>query len=81
MHDVPRLMRTRQAATYCGLAKSTLEKLRVSGGGPQFIRHGRTVYYSVADLDEWVDSLPRFRSTSQADSADYDAVQPVSVVG
>ena len=43
----PRL-RTRQAATYTGLAKSTLEKLRVHGGGCPYMRVGRVVVYDPA---------------------------------
>jgi hypothetical protein len=42
---------------------STLEKLRLSGGGPIFIKRGRTVLYRQADLDAWLESLRR-RSTS-----------------
>lgn len=58
-----RMLRTREAATYTGLAKSTLEKLRVSGGGCPYIRVGRVVVYDPADLDEWLASHRR-RSTS-----------------
>ncbi|MCH8198676.1 MAG: NYN domain-containing protein, partial [Chloroflexi bacterium] len=39
--------------------KSTLEKLRCTGGGPRFIRRGKAVYYAIDDLDrphlKWVD--------------------------
>jgi len=47
-------MRTRQAAAYTGLAKSTLEKLRVTGGGCRYIRIGRVVMYDPDDLDNWM---------------------------
>ncbi len=69
MQGTPRLLRTRQAAQYCGFAKSTFEKMRVYGGGPRFIRRGG-VYYDSRDLDDWLASLPRFRSTSEADTAE-----------
>ena len=69
MEGSPRLFRTREAARYCGFAKSTLEKLRCTGGGARFIRRGKAVYYDVQDLDEWLSSLPRFNSTSEADAA------------
>ena len=49
-----RMLRTRDAAAYTGLAKSTLEKLRVSGGGCPYIRVGRVVVYDPADLDNWL---------------------------
>lgn len=73
MYDPPRLLRTRGAALYCGFAKSTLEKLRVTGSGARFIRRGRAVYYDVRDLDAWLAGLPRFESTSEADAASRDA--------
>jgi predicted DNA-binding transcriptional regulator AlpA len=56
-------LRTPDCAEYCGLAVSTLEKLRLTGGGPVFIKRGRTVLYGRADLDTWLDGLRR-RSTS-----------------
>ena len=55
--------RTPRAAEYCGLSVSTMEKLRLTGGGPVFIKRGRTVLYRQADLDAWMRSLRR-RSTS-----------------
>ena len=64
-----RLLRTANAARYCGFSKSTLEKWRCVGGGPPFIRRGKSVFYALDDLDEWLDSLPRFRNTAEADSA------------
>ena len=51
------------AATYIGLSASTLNKLRVFGGGPVFLKIGRRVAYDVADLDAWLQSKRR-RSTS-----------------
>jgi excisionase family DNA binding protein len=58
-----RKLRTREAATYTGLAKSTLEKLRVSGGGARYIRIGRVVLYDPDDLDAWM-AAHRRKSTS-----------------
>lgn len=56
-------LRTPDAATYTGLAASTLEKLRVSGGGCPYIRVGRVVVYDPDDLDAWLEAHKR-RSTS-----------------
>jgi excisionase family DNA binding protein len=56
-------LRTRDAAHYTGLAKSTLEKLRVRGGGCPFIRIGRAVLYDPDDLDRWL-TANRRKSTS-----------------
>jgi len=52
------------AATYCGIQKGYLNKLRVSGGGPIFINLGKKILYSPDDLDAWLDSK-KFKSTSQ----------------
>lgn len=45
---------TGEAAAYCRLSKSTLEKLRVAGKGPRYSQPGRKVSYTVEDLDEWL---------------------------
>ena len=75
MVQSPRLLRTRHAAGYCGFAKSTLEKLRCTGGGPRFIRRGKAVYYAIDDLDRWLEAMPRFDNTSEADLA-RNALEP-----
>lgn len=69
--EIPqRLVRTRAAAPYCGYAASTFEKLRCVGGGPRFVKRGRTVLYDLRDLDLWLASLPRYESTSEAAEAE-----------
>lgn len=60
-----RILRTPEAAAYCGSAASTFEKFRLSGNGPAFIRLGnRAVGYDIGDLDHWIDSQ-RHWSTSE----------------
>ena len=52
-----RILRTAEAAEYVGLSASTLEKKRLIGGGPDFIRlGGRAVGYDIKDLDEWLEA-------------------------
>jgi predicted DNA-binding transcriptional regulator AlpA len=59
-----RVLRTPTAAEYIGLAVSTLEKFRLTGEGPKFVRIGvRAVGYLVEDLDQWLQGRVR-RSTS-----------------
>jgi len=58
-------LRTDRAAAYLGLSTSTLEKLRLTGGGPEYIKLGRTVVYDPASLDEFV-AANRRKSTSVA---------------
>ena len=50
------ILDTGQAAQYLGLAKSTVEKMRVYGGGPRFLKLNRSVRYRAEDLDEWIRS-------------------------
>ena len=51
-----RILRTPDAAIYVGLSASTLEKMRLAGAGPGFVRlGGHAVGYDVRDLDEWLD--------------------------
>ena len=60
-----RILRTPDAAGYVGLAASTLEKMRLTGDGPEFIRlGGRAVGYDLKSLDAWLDAR-RCLSTSQ----------------
>jgi hypothetical protein len=58
-------MAVEAAAAYVGLSASTLNKLRVFGGGPAFLKLGRRVVYDARDLDQWL-SDSRRQSTSEA---------------
>ena len=65
MNDlVHRRLRTSAAADYLGYSESTLEKKRVTGDGPPFIRLGRAIVYDTRDLDAW---LAERRATSTSD--------------
>ncbi len=57
-------MRTADAAAYCGLSKSTLDKYRLTGDGPAFLKLGRSVVYDRADLEAWLNAR-RFNSTAE----------------
>jgi hypothetical protein len=62
-----RYFSTREAAAYTRLGKSTLERLRIEGTGPAFIRAtANRVVYSVDDLDSFL-SARRHQSTAAAD--------------
>lgn len=52
------------AATYIGLSKSSLDKMRVYGGGPLYLKIGRKVIYDQVDLDTWL-AGKRIANTSQ----------------
>ena len=57
------MLRTPQAAAYCGSSASTFEKLRLYGGGPAYSKIGRAVVYRLDDLDAWLNANRR-HSTS-----------------
>jgi predicted DNA-binding transcriptional regulator AlpA len=63
-----RLVRTGEAAAYLGLSASYLNKLRVQGCGPVFIKLSRAVRYRQADLEAWLSSR-QHSSTSAAQLA------------
>lgn len=64
MEPTKRIFRTPEAANYLGLAASTLEKKRLTGDGPEFVKlGGRAVGYDIIALDAWLDAQRR-RSTS-----------------
>lgn len=57
-------LNTNQAAEKLGISPRTLEKLRVVGGGPVFMKLGRRVLYDPQDLHDWSQAR-RKMSTSQ----------------
>ena len=60
-----RLLTSKEAAAYLRVSKSYLDKLRVYGGGPVFIRLGkRKILYRKSALDFWAGQR-RFGSTSE----------------
>ena len=54
-----------EAASYTNLSKSSLNKLRVYGGGPLYIKVGARVVYDRIDLDTWLIGK-KVANTSQA---------------
>jgi predicted DNA-binding transcriptional regulator AlpA len=62
-----RLLNTREAADYIGLSKSSLDKWRVAGAPPRFMKIGRAIRYDRAVLDAYLQSCERC-STSEDSS-------------
>jgi excisionase family DNA binding protein len=59
------LLTVKEAAAHLRVSKSYLDKLRVYGGGPPFLRLGvRKIVYRRTDLDAWA-AARRFGSTSE----------------
>lgn len=58
------ILKTNEAATYCRLGKPTLERFRITGGGPAYLKLGGAVRYRRCDLDAWL-AARLTRSTSE----------------
>ncbi|NGO53009.1 helix-turn-helix transcriptional regulator [Allomesorhizobium camelthorni] len=59
-------LNTAQAAFYIGLSQRTLEKMRLTGGGPKYRKHGRYVRYHIDELDDWS------KGSSQDSTSEHD---------
>jgi excisionase family DNA binding protein len=51
-----KLLTQSEAADLLRLSERTLERLRLTGGGPKFARMGRRVRYRLSDLEAWIAS-------------------------
>jgi hypothetical protein len=72
---------TLEAALYVGLTPVTLDKLRLTGGGPPFYRVGsKRVVYDRADLEAWVRSN-KFDSTSERLADAVSAAASIERIG
>lgn len=48
------LLEIREVAAYLKVSPPALEKWRLTGKGPAFIRIGRLIRYRRSDLDRWL---------------------------
>ena len=65
-----RILRTPEASDYVGLSASSLEKKRLTGDGPRYIRlGGRAIGYDIQDLDAWIDEQRDVGQTNNDSSA------------
>jgi len=51
-----RLLTQVEAARLLRLSERTLERLRLQGGGPLYVKAGRAVRYRECDLEAWIDA-------------------------
>jgi predicted DNA-binding transcriptional regulator AlpA len=58
------LLKPSEAAAFLRLSQRTLERLRLSGGGPRYCKLKRSVRYRLSDLEAWL-SLRSVGSTSE----------------
>ena len=51
-----RLLTQAEASRLLRLSERTLERLRLQGGGPLYVKAGRAVRYRECDLEAWIDA-------------------------
>jgi len=54
-HPSPRL-KVQDAANYLGLSKSLLDKMRMEGRGPRYLKVGNRVFYRANDLAAYLEA-------------------------
>lgn len=57
-----------EAAQVLRLSERTLERMRVDGNGPRFVKAGRRVLYRRTEIEAWAEART-FASTSEFDAA------------
>jgi hypothetical protein len=62
------LLNVAEAADYLRCSASYLNKIRVTGGGPVFVKIGARVLYTRADLDRFINQK-RQKSTAKTKAA------------
>lgn len=62
--EVRNFLNVSEVSVRLGVSVSHLNKLRLTGKGPAFVKIGRRVSYDPAALDAWVSQQSR-RSTSE----------------
>lgn len=65
-NEYKRRLRTKDAAAYLSLSKSTLEKYRLTGEGPRYAKLGKIVAYLPEDLDAWAEAHTRLSTSEPA---------------
>ena len=62
---LPRYFGPEEAGAYLGLSPKTLQRMRVTGEGPRYVKVRRRVIYDRIDLDAWTAKRKR-RFTGEA---------------
>src|SRR3546814_13124605 len=60
------LLTTKELADIRKCSTSKIEKERLIGDGPPFVRDGVSVQYRLGDYRAWIASMRRYASTSEA---------------
>lgn len=60
------LFDTPQLSSHLGIGEKALEKWRLQGKGPKFIKVGKLVRYDEADVLAWIEQQKRSNTTEGA---------------
>jgi hypothetical protein len=69
-------LRAKEAARFIGVSCRTLEKHRICGTGPKYMKVGGRIIYAVTDLREWAERGAR-RATSDPGRTTILSAKPV----
>jgi Helix-turn-helix domain len=69
-------LRTKEAARFMGVSPHTLEKHRIYGTGPKYMKIGGRIIYAVKDLREWAERGAR-RATSDPGRTTTLSAKPI----
>ena len=69
---LPRYLGPEAAAAYVGLSPKTLQRMRVTGEGPRYVKARRRVIYDRLDLDDWVAERKRRFTGEEIEEPDPD---------
>lgn len=69
---MPGLVTEHEASVILGLSVRTLQKWRLQGNGPRFVKLGHAVRYDPAELEHYIERARR-RSTSDPGSNQVEA--------
>jgi predicted DNA-binding transcriptional regulator AlpA len=67
--DFELLLSDRDLERLTGRARSTWQKMRLTGDGPRYIKLGRHVRYPKSEFEAWLATRPILRSTSDDGAA------------
>ncbi len=62
------ILNTIEASEYLNCSASYLEKMRCFGGGPVYVKLGRSIRYRRSDIDKWLQAS-RFSNTAQKEAS------------
>ena len=73
MNVAPTYTNTIGAAAHLACSASYLEKCRVKGAGPRFIKIGKAVRYKIDELDTWANARAHGSTSEYASAGSREA--------